>query len=97
MFDESVAPYDLICLALSDKGRNVEGKHDILFEKLDTFNEIMSRPFVQGRDLIDAGLSPDKSFTDILDYSHKLRLAGVNKDDALAQTVAYARKQKSSK
>ncbi len=94
LFDESVAPYDLIYLSLSDKGRNADGKQDNLFEKLERFNEVMSRPFVQGRDLIDAGLSPDKSFTEILSYAHKLRLAGVRKDDALIQTLAYARKLK---
>lgn len=94
LFDESVAPYDLICLSISDKGRNADGKQDDLFEKLERFNEVMSRPFVQGRDLIDAGLSPDKSFSEILSYAHKLRLAGVRKDDALIQTLVYARKLK---
>lgn len=93
MFDESVAPFDLVCLAVSDKGRNVDGKQELLFEKLECFNEIMSRPFVQGKDLLEAGLSPDKSFSDILAYAHKLRLAGVGKDGALKQTLAYARKK----
>ena len=65
---------------------------NILFEKLDIFNEIMSRPFVQGKDLIEAGLTPGKSFSQLLSFAHKLRLAGVSKDEALKQTLAMARK-----
>jgi tRNA nucleotidyltransferase (CCA-adding enzyme) len=50
----------------------------------------MAKPFVMGRDLVEAGLKPDKNFTDILAYAHKLRLAGVEKDAALKQTIRYA-------
>lgn len=92
LFDESVAPVDLIYLVLSDEGERYENTGEILFERLDAFNEIMSRPFVQGKDLIAAGLVPDRNFSEILAYSHKLRLAGVNKESALKQTLAYARK-----
>lgn len=92
LFDESLAPVDLIYLVLSDEGERYENTGEILFERLDAFNEIMSRPFVQGKDLIAAGLVPDRNFSEILAYSHKLRLAGVNKESALKQTLAYARK-----
>ena len=51
----------------------------------------MDRPHVMGRDLIEAGLDPAVEFTEILDHAHKLRLAGVPKDSALRQTLAYAR------
>ena len=54
----------------------------------------MSRPFVQGRDLIEAGLKPDKSFSELLAYAHKLRLAGIPKESALKQTLSLARKMK---
>ncbi len=94
LFDESTAPYDLICLALSDEGERNENIENILFEKLDIFEKTMVLPFVQGKDLIEAGLKPDKSFSEILAYAHKLRLAGVNKEDALKQTLAFARKCK---
>ena len=53
----------------------------------------MSRPYVTGKDLIDAGLSPGENFKEILGYAHKLRLAGVPKDEALKQALAYARKR----
>jgi tRNA nucleotidyltransferase (CCA-adding enzyme) len=45
-----------------------------------------------GRDLIEAGLKPGAEFTELLAYAHKLRLAGVEKDSALKQTLGYARK-----
>jgi len=57
----------------------------------------MCRPYVMGRDLIEAGLTPGEDFTQILDYAHKLRLAGVDKDSALRQVLGYARKLKKSK
>lgn len=91
MFDESVAPYDLIALSICDKGKNITNEKEILFEKLDTFNAIMERPFVQGRDLIEAGLSADKSFSELLAFAHKLRLAGIDKESALKQTLAHHR------
>ena len=47
----------------------------------------MARPHIMGRDLIEAGLKPGPDFTAILDYAHKLRLAGVDKDTALRQTL----------
>lgn len=92
LFDQSVAPKDLIYLSFSDKDEKSVQTENILFEKLDIFNEIMSRPFVQGKDLIEAGLTPGKSFSQLLSFAHKLRLAGVSKDEALKQTLAMARK-----
>ena len=53
----------------------------------------MSRPFVTGKDLIDAGITPNEKFSDYLAYAHKLRLAGVEKESALKQILAYARKK----
>ena len=52
----------------------------------------MARPYVQGRDLIEAGLKPGNDFGEALQYAHKMRLAGVEKKNALAQTLAYIRK-----
>ncbi len=92
MFDESVNPSELIYLALSDSGERVDGLMKELFGKLEVYEEIMSRPFVQGADLIEAGLSPDRSFSEILGFAHKLRLAGIDKENALKQTLAYAKK-----
>ena len=97
MFDQSVDPEGLICLALADdRGRSTQvpkpSTEDYLRERLALFRELMAQPFVQGRDLVEAGLKPDKDFTEILAYAHKLRLAGTPKDNALKQTLSYARK-----
>ena len=63
---------------------------DKLMESLDTYTNIMSKPYVTGKDLVEHGLKPDKSFSKVLEYSHKLRLAGVDKDKALKQTIRFA-------
>lgn len=96
LFDESVAPGDLICLALSDgMGKipmaDTASAERFLSERLEMYNETMSAPYVSGEDLIEAGLEPNEYFSDILEYAHKLRLAGVEKRSALKQTLSYAR------
>ena len=96
MFDRSVDPEGLICIALADdRGRITQAPatdHEaFLYERLAIFQELMSRPYVMGRDLIDAGLKPGAEFTEILAYAHKLRLAGIPKENALKQTLGYAR------
>ncbi|MBF1328965.1 MAG: hypothetical protein HXM69_04170 [Mogibacterium diversum] len=63
-----------------------------MFDRLDLYRDMMARPYVTGKDLIDRGIMPGDDFGTILEYAHKLRLAGVSKDDALKQTLSYARK-----
>ena len=97
MFDASVDPEGLICIALADdRGRICsqprESTEDFLTMRLACYRELMAKPHVMGRDLIEAGLTPGGDFTQILGYAHKLRLAGVEKDSALTQTLGYARK-----
>ena len=96
LFDQSVDPEGLICLALADdrgriSTRPTESTEDFLYERLAMFRELMARPYVMGRDLIEAGLKPGAEFTQILEYAHKLRLAGVDKESALKQTLGFAR------
>ncbi len=96
MFDSAAAPRDLIYLALADRpvfagSEAFSGDPAFLFERLAEYEEIMARPYVQGRDLIDAGISPGKDFSELLAHAHKLRLAGVDKESALKQTLGYAR------
>ncbi len=96
MYDLSVDPEGLICLALADdRGRITQlpatNHEEFLYERLEVFRELMSHPYVMGRDLIEAGLKPGVEFTEILAHAHKLRLAGIPKDNALRQTLAYAR------
>ena len=97
MFDASMDPEGLICMALADdRGRICatprESTEPFLMGRLACYRELMAKPHVMGRDLIEAGLTPGGDFTEILEYAHKLRLAGVEKDSALRQTLSYARK-----
>lgn len=99
MFDRATAPEDLIYFAMSDKpvmsGDNpFTGDPDFLFERYELYEEMMSRPYVTGNDLIEAGLKPGEYFSDVLAYAHKLRLAGTEKESALKQTLSYARKRR---
>ena len=98
LFDEAVSPYELILFSTIDMfSERYEGERednlDFLLDRLEIYKEYMSRPYVTGKDLIDAGLSPGENFKEILGYAHKLRLAGVPKDEALKQALAYARKR----
>lgn len=97
MFDEALAPFDLICISEADNGGKLPkedfGKiRDFLTERYELYKEIMSKPFVDGRDLIEIGFCPGESFRELMAYAHKLRLAGVPKDEAIKQVAAYGRK-----
>ena len=99
LFDQSVDPEGLICLALADDRGRITTRptvstENFLYERLAMFRELMAKPYVMGRDLIDAGLNPGAEFTQILDFAHKLRLAGVDKESALKQTLGFARSLK---
>ncbi len=97
LFDDSVCPDDLILIAESDFGGkgiplDYTPNRTVLLEKLNIFKEIMALPHVMGRDLIEAGLRPDKNFKALLDHAHKLRLAGVDKKTALKDVIALSKK-----
>ena len=99
LFDEALVPRDLICLALADDRGRISLKpapstEEFLTERVGVYEEYMARPYVMGKDLIAAGLTPGKDFSDILAYAHKLRLAGIPKDSALKQTLSYAKKNR---
>lgn len=102
MFDLAVSPEDLLFLSFAD-GFGTHSpvpyvpKEEYLYERLAIYREYMARPYVKGKDLMDAGLTPNADFSEILGYAHKLRLAGIEKNNALKQTLAYARKLQSKK
>ena len=96
MFDSSVDPAALICLALADdRGRKTEvpavSHEEFLWQRLETYREYMSRPAVTGKDLMDAGLTPGPGFSRLLEHAHKLHLAGVAKDEAMRHILGMAR------
>ena len=95
LFDEAIAPKDLVYFSMCDRCRIIEGQEfhgdsDFLFERYEIYEETMAQPYVTGQDLIDSGLTPGEDFKDILAYAHKLRLARIEKASALKQTLAYA-------
>lgn len=94
LFDASVSAEDLLLLAKADHcsrpGANSYAETEqFLAHNLAIFRKRMSLPYVAGSDLVAAGFAPGKDFKDALAYAHKLRLAGVNKENALKHTVAY--------
>lgn len=97
MFDQAEDPQGLILLAKADhQGRenapSYEEAEEFLKLRLEFFKKIMEKPYVMGADLVKSGLKPGPEFSEYLEFAHKLRLAGVEKDKALAQTLAYAEK-----
>lgn len=98
LFDQSIAPEDLVLFSWADHlGRTNavidQEREAFLKERLEYFHETMAKPFVMGADLVAAGLKPGPEFSEILGFAHKLRLANVEKEEALRQTLAYARKE----
>ena len=97
MFDSATVPSDLILFSTADqmgkgKGQIIPEYEDFLKERLDWYKYTMAQPCVMGADLIKAGLKPGPKFSEILAYSHDLHLSNVPKDEALAQTLAFARR-----
>ena len=98
MFDQAASAQDLIYMAMSDHpvksgDTPFSGDAGFLFERLERYRETMAQPYVMGRDLIAAGLEPGENFGELLEYAHKLRLAGIDKKTALKQVLAMARKK----
>ena len=98
LFDMAAAPEDLIWFSMADRPvfagtEAFSGDSGFLLERLRIYREMMDRPFVSGKDLVEAGIAPGESYSDILAYAHKLRLAGIDKENALKQVLAYAKKK----
>lgn len=95
LFDQAIDPAALLCIASADNLGRITASpatyDSFLYGRLERYRDCMSRPFVTGKDLIAAGLTPGDDFKDILEYAHKLRLAEIPKENAMKQTLAYAR------
>lgn len=99
LFDGAISPKDLILLALADNSGKKTGvdlipADEFLYDRLHAFENTVSHPYVTGKDLINAGLCPGKFFGYILDYAHKLQLAGLGEDTVFRMTISYAEKIK---
>ena len=93
LFDLSEAPKDLILLSLCDSLGKIpptpsEETESFLKDRLSVYEEYMARPYVTGTDLIENGVVPGEKFSKLLEYAHKLRLAGVEKENALSQVLS---------
>ena len=101
LFDRAVSPGDLLLLCRADvlgssTSPDVYSPAEALLqERLSDFRAIMDRPPVSGADLIAAGFSPGESFHEALDLAHRLQLAGVPRERALPQVLAFLRRSQS--
>ena len=90
LFDRSACPEDLLLLAKADhRGRinaapYAETERTIL-ARLSAYEEMMARPHITGADLLARGIQPGEEMGRLLEEAHRLRLAGVKKEDALRQ------------
>lgn len=97
MFDSVISGTDIINFSLADNSGK-EGTleyskcNEFLFDRLKIYNEIMARPHVTGADLVSLGITPGRNFREILNFTHKLRLAGIEKETALKEAVSYSKK-----
>ena len=96
LFYACLDPDALVMLAKADAlgcgDREINpATQEYLISGLESYKETMAKPFVLGADLVKAGLAPGEYFSDLLEYANKLRLAGIEKGNALTQTLAYAK------
>ena len=99
LFYEAASPGDLVYFAICDKPvlageEYFTGDSDFLWERLSVFEATMAKPHITGKDLIEAGISPGEELGRLLDYALKLRLAGIDKDQAMKQVMGMARRKK---
>ena len=98
LFDLSLCPEDLILLSRADASGKRDEPYDErqeawLRERLADYRRVMRRPMVTGQDLIAAGLAPGPDFKGWLDRARSLHFAGLERDRALRQVLAEARKE----
>ncbi len=104
LYDRALCPEDLLLLAKADYLGRVgagESREALLADWPETeerlrsllaeYKQRMARPTVMGRDLIAAGVRPGPEMGDALAYAHKLRLAGIEREEQLRQTLGYLR------
>ena len=98
MFFEAKSPEDLVLLAVADTSGKlprvgIAEEKEFLLNRLAVFQEYMQRPYVTDKDILNMGVRKDTlQYEAVTAYAHKLRMAGVNKEDALKQTSRYAEK-----
>ena len=110
LFDRSVCPEDLLLLAKADQiGRVGPGtdREAIVASYIETerklreylalYQERMSRPYVMGRDLLEAGARPGPLIGEIINELHGFRLSGKSREDQMKHALASIRGQAEQK
>ena len=90
LWDSSVCPNDLILLAYADKYNRYDDQDVITAlqrRSLQEYEDLILQPQVMGADLVKLGLKPSPQFSEILEFTHKLHLAGVDKEDAIKHAI----------
>ena len=87
MFYDAYNEIDLIKFSYCDRGN--ENNKEFLMERYDHYLEMMKKPYVSGDDLIELGYEPNAKFSKLIAYATKLRMAEVDKDNALKQIKSY--------
>ena len=95
LFDLSVCPNDLILLSRADASGKLdepyrEENETWLRERLEDYHERLKVPMVTGKDLIEAGLKPDKNFSQLIRRARMLHFSGIERKNALRQVLAEA-------
>ena len=95
LFDMSVCPGDLILLSRADASGKLdepyrEENEAWLRERLEDYHERLKMPMVTGKDLIEAGLKPDKNFSQLIQRARMLHFSGIERKNALRQVLAEA-------
>ena len=90
LFDRSACPEDLLLLAKADHRGRINAAPYAETERtararLSAYEEMMARPHITGADLLARGIQPGEEMGRLLEEAHRLRLAGVKKEDALRQ------------
>ena len=98
LFDLSVCPEDLILLSRADASGKLDHPYDeaneaFLRERLEDYRRVMRRPMVTGADLIRAGMKPGPRFSQWLARARMLHFSGIERDRALRQVLAEAKRE----
>ena len=79
-------------LGLEPWDYNLNSKY--LLDKYRDYINIINRPYVMGKDLIELGYKPGDYFNETLKYGQELRLKGIDKKEALNKVINYIEKIK---
>lgn len=98
LFDMSVCPEDLILLSRADASGKLDEPYNesneiFLRDRLEDYRKILTRPMVTGEDLIKEGLKPCALFSEWINRARQLHFAGIDKQRALSQVTAEARRE----